>query len=124
MWERTAGRVIYCLLVVAMLVGLVPDVALTAALQEGNTPGGTDTGVVDAVDDGGAGFGTGEDTAFTTASVLTNDTDANGDPLSVVSIDETATRGRVSPTTTTAPSSTTRTANSPTSTTARPPPTR
>src|SRR5262245_47776644 len=88
--QRFAARPLVCLLVVAMLMGLVPDVALVAAMQEGENPSaGTDAGIVDAVDDGGAGFATIADAPFTTASVLANDTDTNGDALSVVSIDTT-----------------------------------
>ncbi|WP_299625259.1 Ig-like domain-containing protein, partial [Pelagibius sp.] len=40
-----------------------------------------------AGDDGGAGFVTDEDNAFTTASVLGNDSDPEGDPLSVTEVD-------------------------------------
>ncbi len=68
--------------------------------------GGTDTATVtvtvtgvnddpDAVDDGGAGFTTNEDTLLTTASVLTNDTDVEGDTLAVVGLDDSATQGLV-----------------------------
>src|SRR3954452_15743475 len=96
MRERAVARLMVCLLVVAMLVGMVPTAALTAALQESNNPrAGTDAAIVDAVDDAGAGFGTDAHTAFTTGNVLSNDTDANGDSLSVVSIDKTGTRGQV-----------------------------
>ena len=51
-----------------------------------------------AVDDGGpgtTGFTTDEDTAFTTASVLTNDSDIDGDALSVSGLDTTGTAGLV-----------------------------
>lgn len=48
-----------------------------------------------AVDDSGAGFTTDEDTAFTTASVLANDSDPEGDPLSIVNIDTGGTTGLV-----------------------------
>src|SRR3954462_5574494 len=82
MRERTAGRLLVCLLVVAMLVGMVPTVALTAALQEGDNAN-AHPAVVDAVDDSGAGFSTDEDTPFTTASVLSNDANPNGDPLTL-----------------------------------------
>ncbi len=41
-----------------------------------------------AVDDSGDGYLTTEDTPFTTGSVLDNDFDANGDPLSVFSYDD------------------------------------
>ncbi len=44
--------------------------------------------------DSGTGFETDEDTAFTTASVLANDTDVDGDTLSVFSFDTTGTKGR------------------------------
>lgn len=74
--------------------------------ENGNTDIGTVTitinGVGDstntdpvAVDDSGTGFATDEDTAITTASVLTNDSDTDGDTLSVFSFDTTATRGTV-----------------------------
>ena len=51
-----------------------------------------------AVDDGGpgtAGFSTDEDTGFTTASVLSNDTDIDGGPLSVAGVDTAGTLGTV-----------------------------
>ena len=48
-----------------------------------------------AVDDVGSGFTTNEDTGFTTASVLTNDTDPNGDTLSVQDFDTTGSKGLV-----------------------------
>lgn len=48
-----------------------------------------------AGDDGGVGFETDEDSAFTTASVLGNDTDVNGDTLSVAGLDTIGTRGLV-----------------------------
>lgn len=68
--------------------------------------GGTDTATVtvtitgvnddpEAVDDGGTGFETDEDTPFTTASVLTNDTDVENDTLIVVGLDDSATQGLV-----------------------------
>jgi VCBS repeat-containing protein len=49
-----------------------------------------------AIDDGGAGFLTDHDTAFTTASVLINDHDADGDPLSIESFDASSALGLVS----------------------------
>ncbi len=48
-----------------------------------------------AVDDSGPGFTTDENTAFTTTSVLTNDTDLDGDPLAVQSFDASGTLGLV-----------------------------
>lgn len=68
--------------------------------------GGSDTAIVTivvngvndapvAVDDGDAGFTTDQDTPFVTANVLVNDTDAEGDPLSVTGIDTTGTLGLV-----------------------------
>jgi predicted outer membrane repeat protein len=48
-----------------------------------------------AVDDSDAGFITDEDTPFTTASVLTNDDDPDGDELTVQSIDTSGTQGQV-----------------------------
>ena len=76
----------------------------TYTIIDGN--GGTDSatvfvlihGVNDApvaVDDSGAGFGTDEDTAFTTGNVLGNDTDPDGDVLSVAALDTSATTGTV-----------------------------
>ncbi|WP_424990889.1 Ig-like domain-containing protein [Fluviibacterium sp. S390] len=56
------------------------------------------TGVNDApvaVDDNGVGFGTNEDTGFTTGNVLANDSDPEGQTLSVLSIDTTGTLGLV-----------------------------
>ena len=48
-----------------------------------------------AVDDDGTGFTTDEDISFTTASVLSNDTDPNGDILTVLSFDDSGTIGEV-----------------------------
>ncbi|MCP4537843.1 MAG: tandem-95 repeat protein, partial [Chloroflexi bacterium] len=48
-----------------------------------------------ARDDGGANYTTDEDTAFTTGDALSNDSDSNGDTLSVDSIDTTGTQGQV-----------------------------
>ena len=48
-----------------------------------------------AVDDGGAGFTTDEDAAFTTANVLTNDSDSDGHPLTVVSFDASGISGLI-----------------------------
>ncbi len=48
-----------------------------------------------ARDDGGAGYRTDADTALTTGNVLDNDTDVEGDPLSVSSVDRSGTRGLV-----------------------------
>ena len=73
-------------------------------VSDGN--GGTNTATVSitvapvdddpvAGEDGGDGFSTDEDTAFTTASVLGNDTDVDGDPLSVSALDTTGTLGLV-----------------------------
>jgi len=73
-------------------------------VSDGN--GGTDTASVSvvvtgindapiAVKDGGVGFTTDEDTVFTTANVLLNDTDPDGDPLTITSIDTSQTTGRV-----------------------------
>ncbi|PWR03764.1 hypothetical protein DKT77_04820, partial [Meridianimarinicoccus roseus] len=69
--------------------------------------GGTDTAILTvtvtavndtptAGDDSGAGFGTDEDTAFTTGNVLDNDTDPDtNDTLSVSAFDTTGTQGTV-----------------------------
>jgi VCBS repeat-containing protein len=68
--------------------------------------GGTDTATVtvtitgvndnpDAVADGGSGFTTNEDTAFTTGSVLANDSDVEGDAVAVSGVDDSATSGTV-----------------------------
>ncbi|MEL6520514.1 MAG: tandem-95 repeat protein [Pseudomonadota bacterium] len=48
-----------------------------------------------AVDDAGAGFSTKDDIAFTTANVLTNDTDIDGDALSIVAVDTAGTLGLI-----------------------------
>ncbi len=48
-----------------------------------------------ATDDAGAGFVTDEATPFTTANVLANDTDADGDSLGVAGVDVTGTLGLV-----------------------------
>jgi VCBS repeat-containing protein len=48
-----------------------------------------------AVDDSGTGFRTDRASAFTTASVLGNDSDPEGDPLTVQSFDTTGTLGLV-----------------------------
>ena len=55
----------------------------------------TITGVNDAPEATGDTGGTDEDTAFTTANVLDNDTDAEGQTLSVLSIDTSGTTGLV-----------------------------
>ena len=66
----------------------------TATAQVTITVEGINTAPV-AVADGGAGFSTDEDTPFTTANVLPNDTDIDGGPLSILSIDTSQTRGSV-----------------------------
>jgi VCBS repeat-containing protein len=48
-----------------------------------------------AADDRGAGFGTDENTAFTTDSVLENDSDQDGDRLTIVQVRTGPTKGRV-----------------------------
>ena len=48
-----------------------------------------------AGDDDGVGYSTDEDSAFTTASVLGNDTDVDGDTLTVSGLDTTGTLGLV-----------------------------
>jgi VCBS repeat-containing protein len=45
--------------------------------------------------DGDIGFSTDEDTAFSIANVFTNDTDPNGDPLTLQTFDTTGTLGLV-----------------------------
>ena len=73
-------------------------------VSDGN--GGTDTATVTititgvndsptAVDDTGAGFTTGEDTSFTTGDVLANDSDPDGDTLTIPTFDDTGTIGSV-----------------------------
>ena len=68
--------------------------------------GGTDTATVTmtinglnadphAIGDDGPGFGTDEDTPFTTGDVLANDTDPEGQTLSVSALDTTGTAGQV-----------------------------
>ncbi|MBO9471916.1 choice-of-anchor L domain-containing protein [Shimia sp. R10_1] len=47
------------------------------------------------VDDSGSGFETDEDTAFTTASVLANDSDDDGDDLTLIGLDTSGTLGLV-----------------------------
>ncbi|WP_425404062.1 Ig-like domain-containing protein [Hwanghaeella sp.] len=88
---------------------LVPTDVDTFTYTISDGKGGTDTATVSitldpfsgnlppvAADDSGAGFSTDEDTAFTTANVLPNDSDPNaGDVLSVQSIDTTGTLGTV-----------------------------
>ncbi|MDW3223931.1 MAG: Ig-like domain-containing protein [Paracoccaceae bacterium] len=75
--------------------------SFTYGISDGN--GGTDTATVTitiggsnqaptAVDDG---FSTDEDSSFTTGSVLSNDTDPNGDTLNVIGLDDTGTIGNV-----------------------------
>jgi len=49
-----------------------------------------------AADDGEAGFSTDEDSSFTTANVLTNDSDPDGGLLVVLDVDTTGTVGQVS----------------------------
>jgi uncharacterized repeat protein (TIGR01451 family) len=48
------------------------------------------------VDDGGAGYGTDEDSVFSTANVLANDDDLNGDVLFIASFDASGALGLVS----------------------------
>jgi VCBS repeat-containing protein len=48
-----------------------------------------------AVDDSGVGYQTDESSAFTTANVLRNDTDPDGDTLSIITINTTSTQGLV-----------------------------
>jgi VCBS repeat-containing protein len=48
-----------------------------------------------AADDTGVGYQTDEDKAFTTANVLSNDTDPDGDNLSISGVDTTSTQGTV-----------------------------
>ncbi|MCA8883532.1 MAG: tandem-95 repeat protein [Rhodobacteraceae bacterium] len=88
----------------ALGAGQTAQDQFTYTIGDGN--GGTDTATVTitvngvndapvAVDDGGAGFATDEDTAFVTANVLTNDQDVDGGTLSVTGIDTTGTLGLV-----------------------------
>ncbi|MEL6565490.1 MAG: Ig-like domain-containing protein, partial [Pseudomonadota bacterium] len=78
--------------------------SFTYTIDDGN--GGTDTATVTvtvnavndppvAEDDSGTGFETDENTTFTTASVLLNDTDVDGDSLTVTGIDVSSTLGSV-----------------------------
>ena len=57
--------------------------------------GSTDNGIPVAGNDGGVGFTTDESTSFTTASVLDNDSDPDGDTLTIVDVDTTGTQGLV-----------------------------
>ncbi len=75
---------------------VVSDGALTDTATVSITVIGINAAPI-AVDDSGAGFTTDEDTAFTTTSVLTNDTDLDGDPLTVQSYDTSGMLGLVSP---------------------------
>ena len=87
-----------------LAVGQIATETFTYTISDGN--GGSDsasvtvtiTGVNDpllATDDGGAGFATDEDSAFVTGNVLANDTDVDGDTLSVTGLDTTGTLGLV-----------------------------
>ena len=90
----------------ALAAGATTTDTFTYTISDGN--GGTDTATVTititgvnddptANDDGAAGFGTNEDTAFTTASVLTNDSDPDtGDSLTVIAVGTAGTAGLVS----------------------------
>jgi len=89
-----------------LVVGDTLEVAVTADdTTVGSTPDATSATLAisvtqanrapTAVADGGAGFVTDEATSFTTGSVLSNDTDPDGDPLSVSAIDTTGTKGTV-----------------------------
>lgn len=76
--------------------------AYTAAAADGTEATATVTVILtgtndapQASDDGGEGFATDEDTPFVTASILANDTDAEGDAFSIASIDTTGTLGLV-----------------------------
>jgi uncharacterized protein YhjY with autotransporter beta-barrel domain len=72
-------------------VGATPDATsttLSISVTQGNSP-------PVAMPDGGAGFSTDEDTSFTTASVLANDTDPDGDPLTVTALSLVGTKGSV-----------------------------
>ncbi|MEM1396282.1 MAG: tandem-95 repeat protein, partial [Pseudomonadota bacterium] len=79
------------------------DITVTYDVTDGiasvaNTATLTITGANDgpvAGDDAGIGFTTGEDTAFTTDSVLSNDSDVDGDTLTVSGLDTTGTLGLV-----------------------------
>ena len=74
---------------------LQDDQGATDAATVTVTVTGLDDALV-AADDGGPGFETDEDSAFTTASVLANDTDPDAAaPLSVVDVDTTGTIGLV-----------------------------
>jgi len=89
----------------ALTVGESATDTFQYTVDDGN--GGTDTatvtitinGVNDApvpTDDGGSGFATSENAAFTTGSLLTNDTDVDSDTLSIVAINgEDVTTGSV-----------------------------
>ncbi len=72
------------------------DTAVVTITIFGTTSANNQTSTPRAVDDGpGNGFETGEAQAFTTPSVLLNDSDPDNGPLSVVGIDTAATLGTV-----------------------------
>jgi VCBS repeat-containing protein len=91
-----------------LLYSPAPDFAGTETFTYtiGDGLGNTDEGTVTvtvlnvpdapvANDDGGAEYTTDADTALTTGNVLANDTDADGDPLSVFDFDPSGTQGLV-----------------------------
>lgn len=67
------------------------DTATVTITVEGITNNGSPT----AANDGGVGFITGESASFTTASVLGNDSDPDGDSITVVDVDDSLTQGTV-----------------------------
>ena len=79
---NTLHKLITILSLAALLSGSLPVQATPAAAPVAN-------------DDSGPGFITDEDTAFVTADVLANDTDPEGDPLSIAGFDTSATIGLV-----------------------------
>ncbi len=84
----------------------VPDTTartITVVVDDAfGTPSNTATSIINvlaqndaplSVDDAGAAYGTNEDTAFDTADVLSNDSDVDGDALSIVTFDAASAQG-------------------------------
>ncbi|MCP3880985.1 MAG: hypothetical protein GY701_21695, partial [Sulfitobacter sp.] len=70
------------------LGGLSDSAAVTVSLGDANDP-------PIPTDDGGTGYQTDEDSGFVTGNVLSNDTDQDGNTLSITDLDTSTTQGRV-----------------------------